>query len=215
MADLEAHKAQSEKQSPPDLPAADASDTIITTRQRRWAALKNNAPTWLVAGTAFINALFEILQALTVPIPDVSGVSGLLPLALYYWRHSLGLVFGLALLYLSLNLFRRKQVAWWLAVASSAAVALIRVGYGRAWYMVVVPVVTLGLLLLFRRIFTVRSEPKSIARGLGIVALSLIVALAYGTAGFWLLDERDFGIDFHLADAFAGTLREYGLLGND
>jgi phosphatidylglycerol lysyltransferase len=215
MADLEAQKTQSEKQTPHDAPAADASGAIRTARQRRWDAVKRNGPAWLVAGTAFVNGLLEILRALAVRIPDVSGVSGLLPLGLHYWRHSLGLVFGFALIYLSLNLFRRKRVAWWLAVASSAAVALVRVWYGRPWYTVVVPAVTLGLLLLFRKIFTVRSEPKSITRGFGIVGVSVVVALAYGTAGFWLLDERDFGIDFHLADAFVRTLREYALMGND
>lgn len=213
MADLESKKAQSEKQARGA--SADTSGAGRTAWQRRWATVKREGPAWLVAGAAFVNGLLEILRVLVVPIPDQSEISGLLPLGLHYWNHSLSLVFGFALLYLSLNLFRRKRIAWWLAVASSAAVTLVRVGYGRPWYMVVVPVAMLGLLLLSRNEFTVRSEPKSIARGFGIFAASLVVALAYGTAGFWLLDEGDFGIDFHLSDAFVRTLSAYALVGND
>jgi phosphatidylglycerol lysyltransferase len=139
----------------------------------------------------------------------------MLPFGLHYWNRSLSLIFAFALLYLSLNLFRRKRIAWWLAVASSAIVALGHVVFGRPWYAIVAPTATLGLLLFFRSRFTVHSEPRSVVRGLGAVAVSVILVLAYGTAGFWLLDVQDFGIDFHLSEAFARTLREYTLLGND
>ncbi len=212
MDDLKAQEAQSEKQVRGA--AVDASDAGRTAR-RRWTTVQENWPAWLVAGVAFINGFLEVLRVLVVRVPDQSGISGLLPLGLHHWNRSLSLVFGLALLYLSLNLFRRKRVAWWLAVLGCAVVVVVRIGYGRPWYTIVVPAVTLGILLLFRKGFTVRSEPKSISRGFGIVAVSVALACAYGTAGFWLLDERDFGIDFHLWDAFLRTLRAYTLVGND
>ena len=212
MADLESQKAQPKEQT--RYAPSGTSGAGSTAGRQRWAGVKSNWPAWLVAGVTFINGLLEMLRVLTARIPEESEISDLFPLGLHYWNHSLGLVFGFALLYLSLNLFRRKRVAWWLAVTSSAAVALVRVEY-RPWYTVVVPAVTLGLLLLFSKSFTVRSEPKSIARGFGIVAASVVLALAYGTVGFWLLDKRDFGIDFRLSDAFVRTLSEYALVGND
>ena len=192
MADLESQKAQPKEQT--RYAPSGTSGAGCTAGRQRWAVVKSNWPAWLVAGVTFINGLLEMLRVLTARIPEESEISDLFPLGLHYWNHSLGLVFGFALLYLSLNLFRRKRVAWWLAVTSSAAVALVRVEY-RPWYTVVVAAVTLGLLLLFSKSFTVRSEPKSIARGFGIVAASVVLALAYGTVGFWLLDKRDFGID--------------------
>jgi phosphatidylglycerol lysyltransferase len=212
MADVEAQKAQPEEQT--RYAPAGTSGAGSTNRWQGWSVVKSNSPAWIVAGVAFINGLLEILRVLAVRIPQESEISGLFPLGLHYWNHSLGLVFGLALLYLSLNLFRRKRMAWWLAVASCAAVALVRLEY-RPWQTVIVPAVMLGLLLLFSKRFTVRSEPKSIARSFGIVAISAVLALAYGTAGFWLLDEQDFGIDFRMWDAFVRTLSEYTLVGND
>jgi phosphatidylglycerol lysyltransferase len=213
MTNVEAQKVRSDGRSTWSAPGG-AFVTGSSARRRGWAVVKSNWPAWLVAGVAFVNGLLEILRVLAVRIPEQSQISGLFPVGLYYWNHSVGLVFGLALLYLSLNLFRRKRVAWWLAVASSAAVALVRVDC-RPWYTVVVPAMTLGLLLLFSKSFTVRSEPKSIARGFGIVAISVAIALAYGTAGFWLLDEQDFGKNFRLSAAFERTLREYALIGNN
>ena len=176
-------------------------------------------PIRLVAGVAFLNGLLEVLYVLVIRIPGEADVSEFLPFGLHYWSRSLGLIFGFALLYLSLNLFRRKQVAWWLALVSSVVVTLDHVirglVYGWSWYTILVPAATLALLVLLREKFTVRSEPRSILRGLGLVTMSAVVVVAYGTLGFWLLAEKDFGIDFTLSDAFVRTLREYALLGND
>jgi phosphatidylglycerol lysyltransferase len=182
--------------------------------RRRWTAVKRDGPTWLVAGVAFSDGLLEILRVLVVTIPDQWGILGLLPFGQHYWNRSLILIFGFALLYLSLNLFRRKRMAWWLAVASAPVIVLVHLGYGRPWYTIVTPVVMLGLLLVSRNRFTVRSEPRSLVRGLGIAAVSVVVVLAYGTAGFWLLDVRDFGIDFSLSDSFVRTLNVYTLTRN-
>lgn len=173
----------------------------------------------IVAGVAFLNGLLEVLYVLVIRIPGGAHISEFLPFGLHYWSRSLGLIFGLALLYLSFNLFRRKHVAWWLALASSAVVTSIHVVrglvYGWSWYTILVPAATLVLLVLLREKFTVRSEPRSILRGLGVVAMSAVVVVAYGTLGFWVLAEKDFGIDFTLTDAFVRTLREYALVGND
>ncbi len=182
----------------------------------------------LVAGVAFINGLLEVLWVQAVRIPDRAGLSGLLPFGLHYWNRSLSLLFGFALIYLSLNLLRRKRMAWWLAVASSIVVvssdAVHDLVYDRLpqeidrhqvpWYTTLGPVLILVLLTLFRKRFTVRSEPRSIARGLGVLAASVLLALAYGTLGFWLLDKRDLGTNFHLVESFVMTLRAYTLMGN-
>jgi phosphatidylglycerol lysyltransferase len=94
-------------------------------------------------------------------------------------------------------------------------VALGHAVFGQPWYTVLTPASSLGLLLLFRNRFTVHSEARSVLRGFGVVVASVALILAYGTAGFWLLDVKDFGIDFTLANSFVRTLREYALIGND
>jgi hypothetical protein len=120
MADLESQKAQPKEQT--RYAPSGTSGTGSTAGRQRWAVVKSNWPAWLVAGVTFINGLLEMLRVLTARIPEESEISDLFPLGLHYWNHSLGLVFGFALLYLSLNLFRRKRVAWWLAVTSKTSI---------------------------------------------------------------------------------------------
>ncbi|MBV9453056.1 MAG: DUF2156 domain-containing protein [Rubrobacter sp.] len=192
---------------------------ITSLTNLRFNMLKMRWPVRLVASIVFLNGLLEVLYVLVVPIPDQADISDLLPFGLHYWTQSLSLIFGFALLYLSFNLFGRKQVAWWLAVVCSTVVMLDQVirgfAHGWHWYTALVPTTTLMLLIVLHKRFTVRSEPRSIVRGIGLVTLSVALALAYGTLGFWLLDEGDFGIDFRMAESFARTLREYLLIGNN
>ncbi len=73
----------------------------------RSPALETNWPVWVVAGVAFLNGLIEVLYVV-VSLRYQLGISGMLPFGLHYWNRDLSLVFGIALLYLSLNLFRRS-----------------------------------------------------------------------------------------------------------
>ena len=212
MADWESQKAQYEKQTWGM--AVDNGGLGKASRRRSWVALTRDGPVWLLVGVAFVNALLQISQALVGPNDQHWAILRVLPFGLHYWNRSLSLIFGFALLYLSFNLLRRKRAAWWIAVLSSVVAALGHGVYGLPWYVVFTSVLMLGLLLLFRNRFTVHSEPRSIMRGLGVVGVSVVLVLAYGTAGFWLLDEQDFGIDFHLSEAFVRTLRAYTLIGN-
>ena len=111
--------------------------------------LQSYWPVRLVAGAVLLNGLFEVLYVLLVRIPGQVGISELLPFGLHYWSRSLGLVFGFALLYLSLNLFRRKRVAWWLAACSSTVVTLNHVYRVVVrewpWYTLLAPVAALVL----------------------------------------------------------------------
>lgn len=166
-------------------------------------------PVRLTAGAAFVNGLFEILRVLVKSLPATDSVTGLLPYGIYHWNRSLSLIFGFALIYLSFNLLRRKRVAWWLAMAGSVLVLAASVVRGGMSDALITPVVMLTLLLLFGGRFTVRSEPRGLLRSLVAVALGVVVALAYGTIGFWLLDRRDIGTEFTLGGAFVQTLREY------
>jgi len=86
------------------------------------------------------------------------------------------------LIYLSFMLFQRKRLAWWLAALSACALVVARFLEGHAWYAMIAPTVTLILLILSRKLFTTRSEPSSVKRGIILMAVSLLIALVYGTS---------------------------------
>jgi len=172
-------------------------------------------PIVAIGSLALLNGLVSVGQALLIRISSNPRLFTLpLPYGLYHWSRLLALLFGFVLLYLSFHLFQRRRAAWWLSVGGLTLTILVRAGHGHHISLAAIPVATLVLLLVFRRRFTVRSEPRSIARGLVFMAASLLFALLYGTLGFYLLDKRDFGIDFLLDESLVRTLRQYLLIGN-
>jgi phosphatidylglycerol lysyltransferase len=183
---------------------------------RFWDALKRDWPVWLVAAATFANGLLGIVSVLamraTEERPELFRLP--LPFGIYHASRLLTLTFGLLLVYLSFHLFQRRKAAWWLATAGTAVAALAHLGRGHVWYTALAPAATVVLLILFRDRYTVRSEPRSIAQGAGLMLASLLIALIYGTVGFWLLDKRDFGQQLSLAASLVRTLREISLVGN-
>jgi phosphatidylglycerol lysyltransferase len=137
-----------------------------------------------------------------------------LPFGVFHWTRLLTLVLGFILVYLSFHLFQRRRSAWWVAVFAAGIGVVGHTFPIGAWYTAFPQVVTFTLLLVFRDRFSVRSESRNIRLGLVLLFGSLIVALLYGTFGFWLLSRRDFGITFSLQDGLVRSLRQFLLLGN-
>ena len=65
-----------------------------------------------------------------------------------------------------------------------------------------------------RKSFTVRSRQPDFRGGLIKLSVAAIVAVGYGVAGFWLLDERQFGINFNWLDSIQRTLLCLSLIGD-
>jgi phosphatidylglycerol lysyltransferase len=169
----------------------------------------------LVAVAIFLSGLVSILQVLLTRFPHHPRLYGvLLPFGVFHISRTLNLTLGFILIYLSLRLLQRRRVAWWAVVAVTSVVFVTHFGQHRLWYTAVAPALTLVVLFLYRKSFTVRSEPRGIRQGLALLGLCVAVGVCYGTFGFWLLDKRDFGIDFSILDAITRTLRELSLTGN-
>ena len=169
----------------------------------------------LIAVLAALNGLVSLLYPALVRVAQEPAVLGLaLPFGVHAWGRSLTIAFGFALLFLSFHLWRRRRVAWGATLVASIAACVAHALKGDAVILALSPA-GLGLLLIvYRTAFTVRSEPPPLRLGLATAVLMATTALAYGTVGFWFLDPRDFGTNFHALDALHRTARELTLLGN-
>ncbi len=177
-----------------------------------WSALKRHWPEWLIALIAFVNGLIDILRVLLTRFPENPFYGYFLPFGAYFFDRTLTVILGFMLIYLSFQLLQRRRIAWWLATIASGIAMLLR--FIELQFLFNIPLLTFILLLIFYQRFTVHSERRSIQLGVLTLVLILVVVIAYGTIGFWLLDRRAFGVSFNLWEAFISALREFALLGN-
>lgn len=137
-----------------------------------------------------------------------------LPIELHYYHRIISAVIGISLVYLSINLFARKRIAYIIALVLLCADVIFDVNFHHLSLGVIFSAALIVILALRSRDFPVKIEPVYIGRGLIIFAVAILFALFYGTLGFWLLDKRDFGIEFNLRESFARTLSAFTLVGN-
>ncbi len=149
------------------------------------------------------------LASLLVPHwPPRTGILfELFPLEFRHVSRLFSLLIGFALVVSSFAIYRRKRRAHQAVLALavlSAVFHLIRgPQYGQALYSVAI----VAALLLTRREFTVQSRLPDLRGAVIRLGAVAAMALAYGVAGFWLLDTRDFGVNFHWDDAVRTTAR--------
>jgi phosphatidylglycerol lysyltransferase len=175
-------------------------------------AVGGDLTVWLVSGATFFNGAWAITSTLIGRLPERAVV--LFPFGVYHWTRLLTLVVGFILVYLSFHLYRRSRVAWWMAIIACGVGVVAHLVHLRTSFNALPQAITLALLLANRGLFKVRSESRNIRLGIGLFLGSLLLALVYGSLGFWKLGERDFGISFSLGDAMIRTLRQFLLLGN-
>ncbi|MBX7111687.1 MAG: phosphatidylglycerol lysyltransferase domain-containing protein [Dehalococcoidia bacterium] len=144
--------------------------------------------------------------------PNLLGT--VLPFGLHHWGRLLTPLFGLLLIYLAYHLWRRRRVAWWATLVAAGMAALAHLTKGDAIPLALGPLLLAAMLLYARPVFTVHSDPWTVAQGLLLAAGIFVVAFAYGVAGFYYLDRRDFGITFSTGDAVRRSVRQFALLGN-
>jgi phosphatidylglycerol lysyltransferase len=186
----------------------------VTWRRLLWEAIKREWPIWLTCLAILANGLLPIFHTLLTPFPPHPRFFDLvLPFGIFHLRRSLTVAIGFVLVYLSFRLLQRRRVAWWLAIVSLFLVLVMNLG-SQQWYEAPAPAVTLALLLIFRRRFSVRTERHSITRGLALSIFVVLFAVIYGIVGFSFLDRRDFGVNFSFGGALVRTLREFFFVGN-
>lgn len=190
-------------------------DSEVTSFQRIRERICRDWPVWLVSLATLANGLFNIFHTLSLRYFQHPYLFGpFLPFGLYHLSRSLSVLLGFVTAYVAFYLFQRRRVAWWLATVGTALTLLVHITEWHLWYRILASSVTLVLLLLYRGRFSVRSELNSIKRGLAFAAISVILAITYGTIGFYLLDSPDFRITFSPLNALIRTLRQFSLVGN-
>ena len=104
--------------------------------------------------------------------------------------HFFAAIIGFMLLTLAANLLRRKRIAWLLTVGLLILSIVSHLVKGLDYEESILAGVLLVQLVIMRDQFTASSDRPSIAQGIRVLFGALLFTLAYGTAGFYILDEK-------------------------
>jgi lysylphosphatidylglycerol synthetase-like protein (DUF2156 family)/membrane protein DedA with SNARE-associated domain len=145
-----------------------------------WSDLHNALP--------FVMGLMGALNILAAILPTsenvLRGPRNWLPLEVSQGSRTLMLFTGVALLQVTRDLARRKQLAWWVAVIALSFSLLLHVTSGLDTQNSLGALILLSYLLYFRRRFYTRSDPASLRKGLMATPLLLLLVFLYGVTGF-------------------------------
>ncbi len=163
---------------------------------------------WIVRFVALITAgsgLASLSSLIGRPFPHLHALRYLFPIEFAHLSDFLTLLIGFFLVIGSINIARRKRRAF-TAVMLLASVAAALHFAKRDYEPGVWALILIGALLATRNRFTVRSALPDLRGALMRLIIGFSLAVTYGVAGFWLLDRREFGINFHIVGSFRRTL---------
>ncbi len=165
-------------------------------------------PVWLAALMTFGSGVVNIYSVIGPALPHrMKLLEAFFPLEFIHVARFLTLLIGFALVVSAINIYKRKRRAYLVVVSLSVLSIVFHMTKGLDYEESIVSLVLLVLLIAARKSFTVRSSIPDPATGFLRFGAAVFIAIAYGIAGFWLLDRREFGVDFRIGDAVRETFR--------
>jgi phosphatidylglycerol lysyltransferase len=177
----------------------------------RYRAIRNYFLALVVLGSGLVNLYSVAGRA----IPERAAIlRELFPLVFIHLSRFLALLTGFALVVLSINIYKRKKRAFQITLSLSVLSIFFYLIKGLDYEEATLSVVLVVLLLLTRNTFTVGSSIPSLGWGFIRLGAAFMAALIYGSAGFWVLDTREFGLNFTIGEAIKQTLTFLSLMGD-
>ncbi len=177
---------------------------------------KSRVVVWATCLATLAGGVLNLWSVQGGPIPErARELAKIVPQDIIHLSRFLTLVTGLALVVLSINIYKRKKRAFQLTVALFGLSILLHLGKGIDYEETTISLALLGLLWYARHEFVVESSTPNVWAEVLRFGAALMATLVYGIAGFWFLDRREFGLNFHLDDAIRRTLSQLFFLGND
>jgi phosphatidylglycerol lysyltransferase len=168
-----------------------------------------------VSLVTFGSGVVSLMSVINASLPERHEIlRNIFPLEFIHLSRSLTLLIGFALIVSAINIFKRKKRGFQFVLFLSAASVVFHMTKGLDYEEASVSLFLFVLLLFSRRLFTVRSTLPDLRWGAVRFAAAVFIVLFYGIAGFWLLDKKHFGVDFHIGDAIRETVLFLGYIGN-
>ena len=161
------------------------------TRQARVRELGWND---LHAVVPFMMGMIGLLNVFSALWPHraaaVAGLARWVPLDMAEGNRLVVLFAGVALLQVTRNLARRKELAWWVATVALTLALFSQIRSHFELEHSLVTALMLAYLLVFRRRFSAQSDPGTLRRALVMAPLLALAIVAYGYVGLATFDSH-------------------------
>lgn len=171
------------------------------------ALYKGKVSLWGTAAVTFGSGLLNLYSVIgPADSANLHRLQEVFSLDFIHASRYAALLIGFALVAVSFNLLKRKRRAWMMAVGLCLLSVVFHLTKGLDYEEAIVSASVAIALLLNHRIYRVKSRTPELHISFIQLAIVIAVVLTYGVLGFWLLQPRHFGFNFHIGDAIRATL---------
>jgi phosphatidylglycerol lysyltransferase len=121
---------------------------------------------------------------------------------------------GVFLLLTAIYMLRGLRSAWWICLALSVVSCFGHLIKAIDYEEALVALSVIIILLLSRKEYNLRGDPRLHSIGIRSSILSMVAVLIYGTVGFYFLDKKHFDIDFNLWQSIGYSIKNFILIGS-
>jgi phosphatidylglycerol lysyltransferase len=125
------------------------------------------------------------------------------------------LIVGFFLLLISAFLLKGVRMAWYITVVLTMASVIGNITKAIDYEEASLALFTLIALILTRRQYFIRNNPKLTHVGINAALFSIAAVIAFGITGFYFLDKTHFNIDFNFWQSGKYTLQNFFLFESD
>jgi phosphatidylglycerol lysyltransferase len=177
---------------------------------------------WVVTLFTLGSGLIGIYSVLgPITAERVTSLRQVFPLELLDISRFVNLLTGFALVLSSLNIYWRKRRAYYAVVGLASLSAIFHLmrsvnhwSKGEHYEEALLSLALVLLLAWSRKEFTVRSETLHTRATIQHLAFAVILTVAYAAVGFWLLEPREFGVNFDWRESLRQALLVLSFVGH-
>lgn len=167
----------------------------------------------LPACIILVLGIVNIISAITPAIPTrLRMVKDLLPENLIITSNSLVLVFGLILVIISIFLLQGSRRAWYTALFLTVFSVIGHLFKAADYEEALLAFIAASALWYTRSSYKLKPNAKLVSINYLVLLYAVLALLAYGVLGFYFIDKRHFGIDFHFMQALKAVLKLFFLI---
>jgi phosphatidylglycerol lysyltransferase len=170
---------------------------------------------WVVTILTFGSGLVNLVSVMGHGIPGrLNLLLEIFPLEFIHIFRFLTILVGLSLVVSSVNIYKRKRRAFQLIFILSILSTIFHLTRGMNYEEAGVSFILLTILVISRQYFTVKSSIPNLRRSFLRLAIAILATFIYSVAGFWFIESKHFGVNFHIGAAIQETFRYLSFIGD-